>query len=72
MITVTRLNGSKVTVNVLFIETVEQTPDTVISLTTGNKIVVRETAEEVIEKTRAYLRSIGIVQATVKSLDTEG
>jgi|HigsolmetaGSP11D_1036233.scaffolds.fasta_scaffold09993_4 flagellar protein FlbD len=72
MITVTRLNGSKVTVNVLFIETVEQTPDTVISLTTGNKIVVRETADEVIEKTRAYLSSIGIVQATVKSLDTEG
>lgn len=72
MITVTRLNGSKVTVNVLFIETVEQTPDTVISLTTGNKIVVKETAEEVIEKTRAYLSSTGIVQATVKSLDTEG
>jgi len=72
MITVTRLNGSKVTVNVLLIETVEQTPDTVISLTTGNKIIVRETADEVIEKTRAYLSSIGIVQATVKSLDTEG
>ena len=36
MIDVTKMNGSKVTVNTDLIETVEEMPDTVITLTTGN------------------------------------
>jgi len=38
MIHVTRLNGSKFHINALLIETVEDTPDTIITLTTGKKI----------------------------------
>ncbi|MGE5371352.1 MAG: flagellar FlbD family protein [Solirubrobacterales bacterium] len=45
MIQVTRLNGEKIIINLELIETVEETPDTVITLTNGKKFVVRERAE---------------------------
>lgn len=72
MITVTRLNGSRVTINSLLIETVEEIPDTVICLATGNKIVVREDVATVISLIQDFLSKIGVVQATVKSHDSEG
>ena len=48
MITVTRINGNKVTINAMLIELVEEAADTVITLTTGNKIVVKERADEIV------------------------
>jgi len=53
MILVTRIN--KVThfyINEDMIEFIEETPDTIISLNTGKKIAVMETAIEIIEKIR--------------------
>lgn len=50
MIYVTRLNNEEFVVNADLIEFIEKTPDTVISLTTGKKIVVKETPEEIIKK----------------------
>lgn len=47
MIQVTRLNGKKFSLNALYIESVEEFPDTTITLTTGRKYVVLETAEQV-------------------------
>ena len=47
MIDVTKMNGSKVTVNTDFIETVEEMPDTVITLTTGKKFIIKESRQEV-------------------------
>ena len=47
MIEVTRLKGKKMIVNAELIETVEETPDTVITLTNGKKFVVSESASEV-------------------------
>jgi flagellar protein FlbD len=47
MIEVTRLNGKKLTVNAELIERVEESPDTVITLTNGNKIIVKESRQEV-------------------------
>ena len=41
MIDVTKLNGSKILINSDLIECVEETPDTVISLTTGKKLIVK-------------------------------
>jgi flagellar protein FlbD len=58
MIKLTRLNGSEFVINSEHIETVEATPDTVISLTNERKWVVRETLDEVIERTVAYKRRI--------------
>jgi len=58
MIYVTRLNHTSVVLNADLIEYVETTPDTVISLTTGQKLMVRETAEEIVARVVQYRRSI--------------
>ena len=58
MIKVTRLNGQLIVLNADLIEFVEVTPDTVITLTTGQKLVVSETAEEVINKVVEFRRAI--------------
>lgn len=47
MIEITKLNSSKMLVNTSLIETVEETPDTVITLTSGKKIIVKESRQEV-------------------------
>ena len=58
MIRVTRLNGSWLYVNAEIIRFVEATPDTVISLTDGVKIVVRETAQTIVNDVIAYRHQI--------------
>ena len=58
MIQVTRLNHTKVVLNSDLIEEIEATPDTVISLTTGQKIIVLESTEEIVERIRRYRQSI--------------
>jgi flagellar protein FlbD len=57
MIKVTKLNGSELVVNADLIEFVESTPDTLISLTTGRKIMVLEPLDEVVQKAIGYRRS---------------
>jgi flagellar protein FlbD len=59
MIRLTRLNRAPLVVNSDLIEHVENTPDTVIFMTTGQKFVVLETPDAVIEKIREFRRSIG-------------
>ena len=58
MIYVTRLNHSSVVLNCDLIEHIEATPDTVITLTTGQKITVLETAEDIIERVRVWRHSL--------------
>ena len=58
MIEVTRLNGTTVLINSDLIETVEETPDTVISLTTGKKFIVKESRQEVKNLVKSYKRDI--------------
>jgi flagellar protein FlbD len=54
MIKVTRLNGTETVINADLIESVEATPDTVISLTTGHRFVVSESVDEVVARVLAY------------------
>jgi len=54
MIELTRLNGKAFTLNALYIETVESFPDTTITLTTGTKLIVLESEDEV----RQYTNTI--------------
>ena len=54
MIDVTRMNGSLLTINNHLIEMVEETPDTVITLTTGKKIIVKESRQEVKNPVKSY------------------
>jgi flagellar protein FlbD len=72
MITVTRLNGKPIVINAILIETIEETPDTMITLINGKKIIVLEKSSAVAESIRLYMQSIGVLHATVKSLDSEG
>ena len=58
MIELTRLNGTPFLVNVELIETVEETPDTVITLTSGKKIIVKERRQEVKNLVKSYKRDI--------------
>lgn len=58
MIYVTRLDDSELAVNAELIETVEQRPDTVITLTTGRKLVVRQSVAEIIERVITYRRQV--------------
>lgn len=54
MIDVTKMNGGSITVNADLIETVEETPDTTITLTTGKKIIVKESRQEVKNLVKSY------------------
>ncbi|NLP15680.1 MAG: flagellar FlbD family protein [Clostridiales bacterium] len=58
MIEVTRLNNTKLTINAELIERVEELPDTVIKLTTGNKIIVKESRQEVKNLVILYKKEI--------------
>jgi flagellar protein FlbD len=58
MIRLTRLNNQALTVNSDLIKFVEQSPDTLITLVTGEKIVVRESAEEVLARLIEFRRSV--------------
>ncbi|MDD3437838.1 MAG: flagellar FlbD family protein [Clostridiaceae bacterium] len=58
MIKVTRLNGIEYYLNCEHIETLENTPDTVITLRDGKKLLVSESPEEIIEKIIEYKKRI--------------
>jgi flagellar protein FlbD len=58
MIQLTRLNNHPLVVNSDLIKFVEQAPDTVITLVNGDKIVVRERAQDVLERVVQFRRSV--------------
>ncbi len=58
MINLTRLNGAEIVVNADVVESLEATPDTVLSLTSGQKLAVQETISEVVEKVVLYQRRV--------------
>ena len=58
MIRVTRLDGRELVVNAQLIRFVESTPDTIISLTTGDRVVVREGVDEIIRRCIEYGRAM--------------
>lgn len=58
MIEVTRINGKKIIINAEKIETVEATPDTVITLENGKKFIVKEGCQEVKNLVLSYKRDI--------------
>lgn len=58
MIQLTRLNRQAFTVNSDLIKFIERSPDTVLTLTTGEKIVVLEAPDEVVKKVIAFRRTI--------------
>ena len=58
MIKVTRLNGKSMIVNAELIRFIEQTPDTLITLISGDKLLVKESMEEVVSRAIEHGRAI--------------
>jgi flagellar protein FlbD len=58
MIEVTKLNGTKILINPDLMELVEETPDTVITFTTGRKIIVKESRQEIRNLVKSYRKDI--------------
>ncbi len=58
MITVTRLNGKPIVVNAELIRSVEENPDTTITLINGDHIIVQERMTVVVDKAIEYGRSL--------------
>ena len=56
MIKVTRLDNRELVVNADLVEFVEATPETIISMTTGKKVVVRESVDEIIKRALEFRR----------------
>ena len=85
MIELTRLNGTPIVLNSDLIKTAEASPDTMLTLINGEKLIVREDTAEVVERVLAYrsrllasvakrLPSMGEMQRVVSltSLDVSG
>jgi flagellar protein FlbD len=62
VIQVTRLNGTKHYINALFIEDIEATPDTVLTLTNGKKLVAKESVAEVLRLIKDFYRDINAIK----------
>jgi len=58
MIEVTKLNGIKILVNQDLFEVVEETPDTVVTLTTGKKLIIKESRQEIQTLVKSYRKGI--------------
>ena len=58
MIHVTRINHVALVLNSDLIESIETTPDTLISLTTGHKVVVLESVDEVVRRVIAFRQEV--------------
>lgn len=58
MIELTKMDGRKVLVNPDLMELVEETPDTVILFTTGRKIIVKESRQEIKNLVKSYRKEI--------------
>ena len=67
MIAVRRLNNEVMMVNPDLIESLEATPDTVVTLTSGNKLIVRDSMDEVREKIIEFKRRIYAAEAPEKT-----
>lgn len=55
MIVVNRLDGKEYVLNALLIETIEKTPDTVITLTNGKRYIVLQSVENLIEQFENFI-----------------
>lgn len=65
MIDLTRLNGSVFTINADLIEVVDDNPDTVITLTTGRKLIVKESRQDVKNLVISYKQKIFSERSTI-------
>jgi flagellar protein FlbD len=66
VIEVTTLDGRTIVINAELIERLEMVPETVLSLTNGKKILVRESIKEVVDRIIAYKRRLNCIPEVIK------
>lgn len=72
MIRLTRIDGEKFVLNADLIKYVESRPDTFVTLTTGERLVVSETLEELVQKAIEYQQHKQLFpQATMRATESE-
>lgn len=71
MIQVTRINGSDIWLNPVLIESLEKTPDTIVTLSNGHKYVVQEAPEAITDAVAAWMRAVGIIGSLAHRGDSE-
>lgn len=60
MIRLRKINDAEIIVNCDLIEVMQENPDTTITLTTGRKIIVKESVDEIIDNINTYRKSLKI------------
>ncbi|HEW91495.1 MAG TPA: flagellar protein [Thermotogaceae bacterium] len=68
MIHLTQMNGTKFVLNAEMIELIESTPNTVITLINGRKLIVLESVDEVVDKVIEYKKKAYPVESLLKFL----
>ncbi|MEA1973194.1 MAG: flagellar FlbD family protein [Candidatus Cloacimonadota bacterium] len=58
MVKITKFNGKEILVNSDLIEFIEATPDTIITLTTGKKVIVKDKVEDLVERIVKFKKKI--------------
>ncbi len=58
MIKLTKLNGKEFYINAELVQLIEETPDTVITFTNRERVMVKESADEVVKRVMEYARSV--------------
>lgn len=58
LIKVMKMNGEEIVVNAELIETIKATPDTVVHLTTGKRIIVLDEVDDIVKKVIGYRKTI--------------
>ncbi|NIK10794.1 flagellar FlbD family protein [Alkalibacillus almallahensis] len=71
MIDVTRLNGEEFVVNALYIEKVQALPDTTITLSNGKTYFVKESTDEIIQRSVEFYKKVGLVDLQAKVVDED-
>jgi len=71
LISLTKLDGREFYVNSDLIESVESTPDTVVTLTTGKRFIVKESPVEVLRRIVRFRRSISRYLPQEDEVDTD-
>jgi len=62
VISLTKINGTPFVVNAELIQTIENTPDTMLTMLSGEKLVVKESTQEVVDRALAYKQRIFLGQ----------
>ena len=69
MIELTKINGAQIVLNPDLIEYIEETPDTVITFSNHDKVIVKNRMTEIIDKVIRYRRRVsGLIDARMRSM----